>query len=813
MPKLNSKQKKKGSIDQWNIRDIGAVTLRALKILFNVVFVLGFLGLVFGGGVGLGYVGSLFEEVELPSQETLVNKVSDVSGVSQLTYADGSLISEVKSDLLREVIPSESISQYIKNAVIATEDENFETHKGVVPKAVFRAALGTVGFGSSSGGSTLTQQLIKQQVVGGAVTFSRKVSEISYALELERALSKEEILTLYLNVSSFGRNHQGQNIAGVEEAARGIFGVSAADLSLPQAAFLAGLPQSPIDYSPYTANGELRSSEEMADGLKRAKTVLYSMYRTGYLNKEEYETYVAYDIMQDFLPGQPITEDTADYLYYTVADEAKEALYQYLVERDEVSELDLRNDETVDAYKKLAEQELSQGGYTVETTINKAVYEAMQAVAANNSGVLQDGTTVVESGNVLLDNDTGAVIGFVGGLDYSSNQVNHAFDTYRSPGSNIKPILVYAPAIDQGLMGSASILSNYPTTYSSGQQIMHGASSGTGMENLQNALNFSQNIPAYWTYKALQNSGVDVSVYMEKMGISIKEYGIESLPLGSGIELTVAQMANAYQAIANDGVYQKYYTVEKITSRTGEVVYEHQAKPIQVYSKPAATIMQQLLRGPIVSRATTTYMTHLRGLNSSLTGLDWIGKTGSTDYYTDVWLSLATPSVTLSGWAGHDNNKGMPSDAGYGRNSQYMASMTAAIYAADPTVFGDLSETFKLDEKVIESTVLKSTGQRAGEVTVDGATVSVGGETVTSYWAVNGAPVTSYKFMIGGTDSDYAKAWGSVAGRVSRQRTSESNSSSSAASSTSTSSETSSSQETTTETSSEEAASEEANSD
>lgn len=769
MPKVNVKSKKKKTNDVWDIRDIGAVILRSLKLLFNVLFVLVFFGFVFGSGIAVGYVGSLFEKVEVPDRETLISKVSHISGVSQLNYADGSMIAEVKSDLLRETVSDDLISPYIKNAVKATEDENFEDHKGVVPKAVFRAALGIVGLGSSSGGSTLTQQLIKQQVVGDAATFSRKVSEIIYALELERNLSKEEILTLYLNVSSFGRNNQGQNIAGVEEAARGIFGVTAAELTVPQAAFIAGLPQSPINYSPYTSGGQIKPADKLTAGLKRAKDVLYNMYRTGYLSKEEYEAYEAYDITQDFLPGAPITEDTKDYLYYAVVEEAEEALYQYLIDRDQVPERDLRNDETVKAYKKLAAQELSQGNYTVSTTINRPVYEAMQAVAANHSGVLQDGTSPVESGNVLLDNDTGAVIGFVGGLNYANNQVNHAFDTKRSPGSNIKPVLVYAPAIDQGLMGSASILSNYPTTYSGGQQIMHGNSSGTGMETLQNALNQSQNIPAYWTYKALQDSGADVSVYMEKMGISIAEYGIESLPLGSGIELSVAQMANAYQTLANNGVYQKYYMVDKITSKSGEVVYQHQDQPVQVYSKPAATIMQELLRGPIDSSATTSFQGALGGLNGSMVNLDWIGKTGSTDYYTDVWLSLATPRSTLSGWAGHDDNTGMPNDAGNSRNSQYMAQMAAAIHAADPAILGDPSETFKLDDKVIKSTVLKATGQRPGNVTVDGKNVTVDGETVESHWAVNGAPETSYKFMIGGTDSDYAKAWSSISGIVKQE--------------------------------------------
>ena len=143
----------------------------------------------------------------------------------------------------------------------------------------------------------------------------------------------------------------------------------------------------------------------------------------------------------------------------------------------------------------------------------------------------------------------GAVLGFVGGRNYQTNQNNHAFDTKRSPASTTKPLLAYGIAIDQGLMGSASILSNYPTKFSNGNPIMYVNSPGTGMMPLGEALNYSWNIPAYWTYRMLREKGVDVKGYMEKMGYEIPEYGIESLPMGGGIEVTVAQHTNGYQQL------------------------------------------------------------------------------------------------------------------------------------------------------------------------------------------------------------------------------------------------------------------------
>src|SRR5699024_10128037 len=142
--------------------------------------------------------------------------------------------------------------------------------------------------------------------------------------------------------------------------------------------------------------------------------------------------------------------------------------------------------------------------YTVKTTINKSIYDAMQNTVAQYGSTLdQDNAKMVEVGNVLMANDTGAILGFVGGRNYTTNQNNHAFDTARSPGSSIKPIIAYGIAIDQGLLGSASMLSNYPTSFSSGQAIMHGNDVGTEMITLQEALNTSWNIPAYWTYQML----------------------------------------------------------------------------------------------------------------------------------------------------------------------------------------------------------------------------------------------------------------------------------------------------------------------
>ena len=787
--KINHKKSEKVSEEKKSdgtggrILSILGSILAAIKGVLNTLFILGFIGGLFGAGVVLGYGVALFDKAKVPSAEDLVKQVKNISSISEIVYADGSVIASIESDLLRTSVSSEEISDNLKKAIVATEDEHFLEHNGVVPKAVIRATLGTfAGLGSSSGGSTLTQQLIKQQVVGDAPTLARKATEIVDALALERSMSKDEILTTYLNVAPFGRNHKGQNIAGAQQAAEGIFGIDANKLSIPQAAFLAGLPQSPITYSPYENTGELKSDEDLELGLKRAKDVLYNMYRTGALTQEEYDQYKDYNLKQDFLPSGTINAVSRDYLYFTAMAEATDRMYDYLVQQDNVSSQELKKEAVQKAYHERAEQELSNGGYKITTTINKKIHNAMQNAVANYGRLVDDSTGQPEVGNVLMDNKTGAVLGFVGGRNYQTNQNNHAFDTKRSPASTTKPLLAYGIAIDQGLMGSASILSNYPTKFSNGNPIMYVNSPGTGMMTLGEALNYSWNIPAYWTYRMLREKGVDVKGYMEKMGYEIPEYGIESLPMGGGIEVTVAQHTNGYQTIANNGVYHQKHVISKIESSDGRVIYEFQDKPVQVYSKATATIMQSLLREVISSRITSSFQTDLASINSSLARADWIGKTGTTNEDENMWLMLSTPRLTLGGWLGHDDNRPMAKGAGHYRNAKYMAYLVNAIQQAEPGVWGN--ERFNLDSSVTQSQVLKSTGQKPGKVSVNGKTVDLSGATVTSYWANKaGAPTTSYHFAIGGSEADYQNAWSSIIGSFSSTPSSSSSSSSASSSS------------------------------
>ncbi|HEY2421950.1 MAG TPA: biosynthetic peptidoglycan transglycosylase, partial [Neobacillus sp.] len=248
-----------------------------LLLLFLIVVLLGG---AFATGVGAGYFASLVKDEPVRSYSSLKKDIYNYTETSDLYFSDNVYLGKLRSDLEREEVKVDQVSDFLVKAVIATEDQYFYQHKGVVPKSVFRAVYQEVSNSSvQSGGSTLTQQLVKNQILTNEVSFQRKANEILLALRLEKFFDKKEILEAYLNVSTFGRNSSGRNIAGVQAAAKGIFGKDAKDLTLPEAAFIAGLPQSPFGYTPYTNKGTLKNNLE--PGMNRMKTVLKRMYDGG----------------------------------------------------------------------------------------------------------------------------------------------------------------------------------------------------------------------------------------------------------------------------------------------------------------------------------------------------------------------------------------------------------------------------------------------------------------------------------------------------------------------------------------------------
>lgn len=738
------------------------VTYRVFRSLFILLIIVGLSLAALGIGTGIGYFASLVKTVDVPEKEDLVKKISDLDQQSNITYADGSLVSVIKSDLIRTNISSNKISNFIKEALVTTEDENFFEHKGIVPKAVARATLSDIiGIGSKSGGSTITQQLVKQQVLTNETSYKRKASEIMLALRTEKIMSKDDILSAYLNVSPFGRNNHGENIAGIEEAALGIFGVHASEVTLPQAAFLAGLPQSPIEYSPYTNDAQLK--DDLSAGLNRKDDVLFNMYREKIITKDEYEAAKSYDLKQDFIAPSPKSDTENGFLYTYLYDEATRVLMPSYYEVDGHTEDDINNSKQLfDQYFERVKKDIARSGYTIHSTIDKTTYDAMQEAVNNYGYVLDDGSgKLLETGSVLMDNQTGRIYGFIGGRNYSQNQNNHAFQTRRSPGSTMKPILAYAPAIDNGIIGSESKLSDYPLKYKNGQEVKNYSDKGSNsFKSVRESLKWSLNIPVVNLYNDMLQS-IDPKQYFDKMNIGLNpdEYYRESIPLGAtDYGMTVLEETEAYATLANKGVYNKGFSIDKITNEEGEVIYEHKSDPTQVFKPATASIMNDMMRDVLKSGTGQAAQESLQSVNPTLARADWVGKTGTSELEKDYWFTASTPGVTMSSWIGYDDNTQMSSTWNK-QNMIYWSYMTNYVYQRNSDIF-KVNEKFTLDPSVKKEKVVEFTGEKVATVKVDNQQINLkGAKEVESFYATDGPKDSTFKFGIGGTDDNYKNAW------------------------------------------------------
>ncbi|WP_337020253.1 transglycosylase domain-containing protein, partial [Oceanobacillus massiliensis] len=315
---------------------------RSSRITYDVVWniillilVVGFIGSIFAGAVGAGYFASLVKDEPIRSKEAMAEDIYNYSETSKLYFADNVYFGDVRSDIQREETTLEKISPTLLDAVIATEDQYFTEHHGVVPKAILRAVVQEATNASiQTGGSTLTQQLIKNQILTNEVSFERKAKEILLALRLEKFFEKDEILEAYLNIIPYGRNSSGTNIAGIQTAANGIFGISADEVNLAQAAYLAGLPQSPSAYTPFLSTGGLKDEAGIQPGINRMKTVLNRMYEAEYITKEQYDEAMAYDIAADFKEEESSPIEKYPYLTYQLESEAKEIIKNQLLKED-----------------------------------------------------------------------------------------------------------------------------------------------------------------------------------------------------------------------------------------------------------------------------------------------------------------------------------------------------------------------------------------------------------------------------------------------------------------------------------------------
>ena len=504
------------------------------------------------------------------------------------------------------------ISKNLQNAVIATEDRSFYKNDGINYGRFF---LAIVTAGRSGGGSTITQQLAKNAYLSQDQTIERKAKEFFLALELTKKYSKDQILTMYLNNAYFGNG-----VWGVEDASKKYFGVSASEVSLDQAATLAGMLKGPELYNP------LNSVE---DSTNRRDTVLQNMVAAGYIDKNQ-ETEAA---------GINMTSQLQDKYEGKISD------YRY------PSYFDAVVNEAVSKYN-LTEEEIVNNGYRIYTELDQNYQANMQVVYENTSLFprAEDGT-FVQSGSVALEPKTGGVRGVVGQVADNDKtgfrNFNYATQSKRSPGSTIKPLVVYTPAVEAGWALNKQ-LDNHTMQYNS-YKVDNYAGIKTSREvPMYQALAESLNLPAVATVNDL---GVDKAFEAgEKFGLNMDKVDrVLGVALGSGVETNPLQMAQAYAAFANEGLMPEAHFISRIENASGQVIASHKNSQKRVIDKSVADKMTSMMLGTF---------TNGTGISSSPADYVMAGKTGTTEavfnpeYTSDQWVIGYTPDVVISHWLG-----------------------------------------------------------------------------------------------------------------------------------------------------------------
>ncbi|RKL66746.1 penicillin-binding protein [Salipaludibacillus neizhouensis] len=707
------------------------VTSNVFWNLFLIIAILGIVGAAFAGGAGAGYFASLVQDEPIQSFEQMEQSIYDYEEATEIYFAGEEYLGDMPSPLERREVDLEDISPHLIDAVIATEDEYFFEHNGIVPKALFRAVYQDFSNASTqTGGSTLTQQLIKNQLLTSEVTHDRKAIEILLALRTENFFAKEDILEAYLNIVPFGRDASGQQIAGAQSAAQGIFGVDASDLNIPQAAFIAGLPQSPFAYTPFTGDGEVKEDFEAA--LNRMDIVLNSMLSKGYISEEELKEANDYDFRANFTEPEPSSYEAYPFITDEVRNRAVDKLAIVLMEEDDIDLSEIEDESRVqlleNRYAEEAAKALQRNGYRIHTTINKEIYDAQQQAVADyeyfvdrteevtsEDGETEEVSILEETGSVLIDNKTGAIISFVAGRDYDVQNYSHATQSIRHTGSTMKPLLTYALGFETGSLQPAFITPDTPFEYRhAGKTVNNFDFRHSGLITAREALVRSRNVPAVREFY-----DVDYETAQQAMF----NYGFEDFmalgepfegtPLGT-LGLSTEANTSAFSTFANDGKRLESHIIDRIETADGDVVFEQEQNEVEVISPQASyltlDVMRDVLKSPGTGSAVPGY------LNFSA---DWAGKTGTTQDVKDAWFVALNPNVTQGIWLGYDDSTPIDQQAyglSYGQRTQKLwAALANAAHEVDPDLMAP-EESFESPGGIVSATICGLSGKLASDL-------------------------------------------------------------------------------------------------
>lgn len=601
-------------------------TKKWFKAHFNEWAIDGVIALLVVGLVSTGLLFLYISTIEIPDlssfeQRRILQSTKIYDRTGEI------LLYDLHQDVKRTIIPYDEISHHIKNATVAIEDDTFFEHWGVRPLAIIRAAITNLRGGDlfgGQGGSTITQQVIKNSILVQEKTISRKIKEAILSVKLEQELSKEEILSHYLNESPYGGT-----IYGVEEASQSFFGKHAGEVTLAEAAYLAALPQAPTRYSPYGNNKDLLD--------QRKDRVLQKMLELSFITADEYNAAKAEEV--HFLPQATTGIRAPHFVMYV---------------REQLA-------------KRYGEESLSERGFRVVTTLDYSLQEEAERIVKEKALHNKDAFNAENASLVAINPKNGELLTMVGSRDYFDEDIDGNFNIAladRQPGSSFKPF-VYATAFTKGYTPE-TILFDLQTQFSTTCRPDEFTSEGgcytpsnyddkfRGPITMKNALAQSLNIPAV---KTLYLAGIRETLKLARdAGLSTltdpDRYGL-TLVLGGG-EVKLLELTNAYGVFANEGVRNDVISILRIEDRDGELVEEFKPNSQQVLDKQVALQISDILSDNVAR-------TPLYGSNSLLYfgNRDVAAKTGTTNDYRDAWIVGYTPNLVVGAWAGNNDNRSM----------------------------------------------------------------------------------------------------------------------------------------------------------
>lgn len=606
------------------------------------VFILIFLILILFGGAFLYFkYGRDVFKIQEDARALVQASTAETFRSSETTLAynkKGKQIAVLKGDKDAYYLSIDRIPQYVKDAFIVTEDKKFYKHNGIDGKGIARAVVALVKNKGEKkqGASTITQQLARGVFLTTDKTYERKIKEIFIALELEKKYSKDQILEYYLNTINFANGYY-----GIEAAAKGYFSKNCEELSLGQLTFLCSIPNNPTLYDPI---------DNYDNTVSRKNRILDQMLSDGVINQVEYDE--AYNEKIE-LKIQEVTKRNYIQTYITYcATKAlmKENGFTFKYEFDSDAEETVYKTEYNEAYAT-AQQMLLNNGYRIYTSIDlkkqKKLQKAVNSQLSGFKSKSKDGTYQMQGSAVCIDNKTGRVVAIVGGRSQKTEgySLNRAYQSFRQPGSSIKPLIVYTPTLERGSTASTTV---HDYKFSGGPS----NSSGRyyGYVSLRYAVEQSLNTVAWQLFQKLTPEvGLDYLLKMQFSKIVKSDYYLPSSLGGLTYGASAVEMASAYATLENNGKYREPTCIIKILDSEGNVVVNDKVKEKYIYNADAANSMVDIMEG-VVTRGTA------RGLGLD-NGMPSAAKTGTTNDKKDGWFCGFTPYYTTAVWVGYDTPK------------------------------------------------------------------------------------------------------------------------------------------------------------